>query len=129
MIVDSSALVSVLLREAGHQAVLRKLRGAEIIFVGAPTAVETAIVLSARLGRDARQMIAGLFDTMDAEIVDFSEQHYRTAVAAYLRFGKGRHPAALNFGDCLSYALAAVTGLPLLYAGNDFSRTDVHSAQ
>jgi ribonuclease VapC len=65
---------------------------------------------------------------MNAEIIDFSEDHYEAALSAFLRFGKGRHPASLNFGDCMSYALASVSGLPLLYAGTDFSRTDIQSA-
>jgi ribonuclease VapC len=65
---------------------------------------------------------------MNAEIVDFNEDHYEAALSAFLRFGKGRHPAGLNFGDCMSYALASVSGLPLLYAGTDFSRTDIPSA-
>jgi len=128
MIVDSSVLVSILLKEAGYQVLVEKLDRAEVLFVGAPTALESAIVLSRRLGRDARPMLAGLLYRMNAEIVDFTQQHYEAAVTAYLRFGKGRHAADLNFGDCMSYALASVSGLPLLYAGTDFSRTDIQSA-
>jgi len=128
MIVDSSVLVSILLKEAGYQVLVEKLDRAEVLFVGAPTALESAIVLSRRFGRDARPMLAGLLYRMNAEIVDFTQQHYEAAVAAYLRFGKGRHAADLNFGDCMSYALASVSGLPLLYAGTDFSRTDIQSA-
>ena len=128
MIVDSSVLVSILLKEAGYQVLVEKLDRAEVLFVGAPTALESAIVLSRRLGRDARPMLAGLLYRMNAEIVDFTQHHYEAAVTAYLRFGKGRHAADLNFGDCMSYALASVSGLPLLYAGTDFSRTDIQSA-
>jgi len=128
MIVDSSALVSILLMEAGYEALVEKLDRAEVLFVGAPTVLESAIVLSSRLRRDARPMVAGLFFRMNAEIIDFNQQHYEAALTSYLRFGKGRHPASLNFGDCMSYAMASVSGLPLLYAGTDFSRTDVQSA-
>jgi ribonuclease VapC len=128
MIVDSSALVSILLEEAGYEMLVEKLDRAQVLFVGAPTALESAIVLSRRLGYDARPMISGLLYRMNAEIVDFNQQHYEAAVAAYLRFGKGRHAAGLNFGDCMSYAMASVSGLPLLYAGTDFSRTDIQSA-
>lgn len=128
MIVDASALVSILLKEAGHEAIIGKLNRAETVFVAAPTVLEAAIVLSARLDRDARPMLRGLLNRMGAEVLDFTQQHYETAVAAYLRFGKGRHPAALNFGDCMSYALAAEAGLPLLYTGDDFSLTDIQSA-
>jgi len=63
-----------------------------------------------------------------AEIVPFTEEHYDVAVSAFLRYGKGRHPAALNFGDCVSYALARASGLPLLYTGTDFSKTDITPA-
>jgi ribonuclease VapC len=128
MIVDSSVLVSILLKESGYEALIEKLKGADVLFVAAPTAAESAIVLSSRLGRDARPLLAGLLYRMTAEIVDFNQEHYDAAVSAYLRFGKGRHAAGLNFGDCVCYALAAVSGLPLLYTGTDFSRTDIQSA-
>jgi ribonuclease VapC len=128
MIVDSSVLVSILLKEAGYEALVEKLKESDVVFVAAPTAVESAIVLSNRLGYDARPLLAGLLYRMTAEIVDFNQEHYDAAVSAYLRFGKGRHPAGLNFGDCMCYALAAVSGLPLLYTGTDFSRTDIQSA-
>src|SRR5581483_12245341 len=114
MIVDSSALVSILLEEAGYETLVDKLNQADPILVSAPVALEAAIVLSKRLAIDARPILAGLLSRLRAEIVDFTQQHYETALLAYLRFGKGRHPAALNFGDCMSYALASETGLPLL---------------
>jgi ribonuclease VapC len=128
MVVDSSALISILLEERGHQALLERAARAEVIFVGAPTLLEAAMVLSTRFRRDARPMLSGFLRRMNAEIIDFSEDHYEAAFSAFLRFGKGRHPAALNFGDCMSYALASVSGLPLLYTGADFSQTDIQSA-
>jgi ribonuclease VapC len=128
MIIDSSALVCILLEEAGYETLINKLDQVDPILVSAPIAVEAAIVISRRLGRDARPMLAGLLRYLNAEIVDFTQQHYEAAVAAFLRFGKGRHPAALNFGDCMSYALASESGLPLLYTGSDFSQTDIQSA-
>lgn len=128
MIVDSSVLVSILLKEAGYEALVEKLKGAPVLFVAAPTAVESAMVVSRRLACDARPLLAGLLYRMNAEIVDFNQEHYDAAVSAYLRFGKGRHAAGLNFGDCMCYALAAVSGLPLFYTGADFSRTDIQSA-
>jgi ribonuclease VapC len=73
-------------------------------------------------------MITALLRKLNAEIVDFNEYHYEAAASAFLRFGKGRHPAGLNFGDCMSYALSAVTGLPLLCTGDDFARTDIQCA-
>ena len=128
MILDTSALVSLLLREPGHEALLQKINSAEAVFVGTPTALEVALVVSSRLRRDARSLIAGLLHDMDAEVVDFNQRHYEIAVSGFLRFGKGRHPAGLNYGDCMTYALAVATGLPVLCTGKDFPRTDVTCA-
>jgi ribonuclease VapC len=80
------------------------------------------------LKRDARPALRDLARELNIEIVDFEETHYRAAVAAFLRFGKGRHRAALNFADCMAYALAKVSGLWLLYCGTDFSPTNIQSA-
>jgi ribonuclease VapC len=73
-------------------------------------------------------LISAFLHRLEIEIVEFNEYHYEVALAAFLRFGKGRHPAALNFGDCMSYALSAVSGLPLLCTGHDFARTDIQCA-
>ena len=128
MILDSSALVSIVLKEAGYESLAQKAHLARSIFVSAPTALETAMVLSGRTGEDARPLIAALLRRLGAEIVDFNEHHYEAAISAFLRFGKGRHPAGLNFGDCIAYALSALTGLPLLFTGEDFKQTDVQCA-
>lgn len=128
MILDSSALVSILLKEDGCESLLQKAAMAELVFVGAPTAVEAAIVLSRRIGQDARPLLASLLHQLNAEVVEFNQQHYEAAVTAYLRFGKGTHPAGLNFGDCMTYALAALSGLPLLCTGNDFALTGIQRA-
>jgi len=128
VILDASALVSIILKEEEHESLLQRAERAEITFVGTPTAMEAAMVLSARLRCDARPLIAGLLYRLRTEFVDFNQTHYEAAVSAFLRFGKGRHPAALNFGDCMSYATSRMSGMPLLYSGKDFSRTDVRSA-
>jgi ribonuclease VapC len=128
MVVDSSALVSILLEEPEHQRLFDKAANAELSIVGAPVALETVMVLSGRSDKDPRSLLASLLRTMAAEIVPFTEEHYDAAVSAFLRYGKGRHPAALNFGDCMSYAFARVSGLPLLYTGGDFSKTDITAA-
>jgi ribonuclease VapC len=128
MVVDSSALVAILREEPGHEPFLQKALSADRTLVGATVAFETAMVLSARWRRDARSTLHGLLRTIGAEIVPFTEEHHETAVSAFLRYGKGRHPAGLNFGDCMSYAFARVSGLPLLYTGNDFSKTDITAA-
>lgn len=128
MILDASALVSMVLKEDGYQSIVQKAQLSDSVFVGAPTALETAMVLSGRIRDDARPLIAALLRKLNAEIVDFNEHHYEAAASAFLRFGKGRHPAGLNLGDCMSYALSALTGLPLLCTGDDFARTDIQCA-
>jgi ribonuclease VapC len=128
MVVDSSALVAILREEPGHERLLQKALGADRIVVGASVAFETAMVLSGRWHRDARSTLNGLLRNINAEIVSFDEGHYEAAVSAFLRYGKGRDPAGLNFGDCMSYAFARVSGLPLLYTGDDFSKTDIQAA-
>ena len=128
MIVDSSALVAMALGEAGHDLLIDKLSAATQAGIGAPTLVETAIVLSARLRRDARGAVARMLQELGIEVVPFTDAHYGIAVEAWLRFGKGRHPAALNFGDCLTYAVAKITMRPLLCTGDDFTKTDLELA-
>jgi ribonuclease VapC len=89
--------------------------------------IEATIVVDARQGADAVRDLEFLVDAT-VEIVPVDVEHARAAAAAWRRFGKGRHPAALNFGDCFSYALARLAGVPLLYKGDDFSQTDVAAA-
>jgi len=125
MIVDTSAIVAIVLREPGSQAVLDCLEGADSLAVGAPTLTESALVLSARLGRDARPRLARLLQEYEITIVPFAAAHWDEATEAFLRFGKGRHPAALNFGDCMTYAVAKLADQPLLCLGRDFVHTDL----
>lgn len=128
MVLDSSAIVAIILKEPGFDALLDKLENAEFVFVGAPTLLETAIVLHARIPRAAQLSLAGFVRRSGAEILPFTEDHVAAALAAFLKFGKGRHRAALNFGDCMSYACASIAQMPLLYAGEDFARTDIGAA-
>ncbi len=128
MIVDTSAIVAIFFRESGYEEVLQKLDRARAIAIGAPTLVECGIVLSARLERDARGMLSRFLAESNFFIIPFTDVHYGTAVTAWLKFGKGRHPAALNFGDCLTYAIAKLAGEPLLCVGSDFSQTDLELA-
>jgi len=125
MILDTSAIVAILLKEPEHQRLLDLLADDPRPAVGAATLTETAIVLSARLGEDARGLLARFLQEGGISMVQFGESHYTAAVDAWLRFGKGRHPAALNFGDCLSYATAQLAGEPLLFVGADFGKTDL----
>jgi len=125
MILDSSAVIAILMQEPQFEGLLEKLRADPTPAIGAPTAVECSLVLSSRLGTDARGILARFFSESGITIIPFQEGHYSIAVQAWLQFGKGRHPAGLNFGDCLSYAVARMTGSPLLCIGSDFSRTDL----
>ena len=126
MILDSSAVVAIALREPAWErlvaAVAAEPRG---VGIGAPTLVETTIVLSARLGRDARGLVGRLLLEGDIAVVPFTDVHFGTATEAWLRYGRGRHPAGLNFGDCLAYATARLADEPLLFTGDDFARTGV----
>ena len=128
MILDSSAIVAISLREPEFEMLLQKIADAPAVTVGAPTLAEAATVLSARLGQDARGLLARFLQEGSIATVAFNEAHFGIAVEAWLRFGKGRHPAALNFGDCLSYAAATVAGDSLLCVGEHFSRTDLSLA-
>ena len=128
MILDSSAIVGIVLREPGFESLVSKVAQAETLAVGAPTLTEAGIVLTARLGKDARGLLQGLLREWDAATVAFGEEHWREAVTAYDRFGRGRHQAQLNFGDCMAYAVAKLAGEALLCTGGDFPKTDLELA-
>ncbi|NOZ49713.1 MAG: type II toxin-antitoxin system VapC family toxin [Chloroflexi bacterium] len=125
MILDSSAIVAIFFQERGYEELLQKLVAAEEVGIGAPTFVESGIVLSARLNQDARGLLARFVEEGNVVIVPFSDVHMSIAVGAWLKYGKGRHPARLNFGDCMSYAVAKLARMPLLCVGYDFPQTDV----
>jgi len=125
VIVDSSALLAVLLREPGWDTVLGKVASARAVGVGAPTLAEAGLVVTARLGRDGRGLLTRFVHEAGITVVPFGEEHARAAIEAFSRFGKGRHPAALNFGDCLTYAVTLLSRRRLLCVGGDFSKTDL----
>jgi ribonuclease VapC len=125
VIVDASAILAVIFREPGYERLVTTLAAAELAAVGTPTLTEAGIVLEARLEASAHGVLERILDEFGIEEVRFGEVHWREAVDAFRRFGKGRHPAGLNFGDCLTYAVARLTGEPLLCVGDDFPRTDL----
>jgi ribonuclease VapC len=86
------------------------------------------MVLTARLGQDARPLLFAFLRRLEAEVVAFNEEHVDAATTAFLRFERGRHPAGLNFGDCMAYAVASVAGMPLAFTGDDLARTDIARA-
>lgn len=128
MIVDSSAILAIVFREPGHERLLDRLKDAPAAAVGAPTLSETGIVLHARLGTASYGMLERFLDEFGIQEIPFGEIHWREAVDAFRRFGRGHHPASLNFGDCLTYAAARLSGEPLLFVGDDFPRTDIVAA-
>ena len=124
MILDSSAVVAIMLREPGWDELLDRMRAAPRIGIGAPTLLEAGIVVSARVADDARGRLARLLLESGIVILPVTDAHFGVAMDAWLRYGRGRHRAALNFGDCLAYATAVVAGEPLLCVGDDFPQTD-----
>ncbi len=126
--VDSSALVAIVLGEPDAESLLDAIR-AESAVVSAATILEASIVVEARQGPDATRDLDLLVSGAIDEVVDFDAAHAAAALVAWRRFGKGRHPAGLNFGDCLSYATAQLRGVPLLFIGEDFIKTDIPVAR
>jgi ribonuclease VapC len=128
MVIDSSALIAVLRREPEEQEFLNAIKLASSRLLSASTRVETGIVALALAGEVGLEQVDALLETLRVETVPLSADHARLAIDAFRHFGKGRHPAGLNFGDCFSYALAKATGEPLLFKGDDFAQTDIKRA-
>jgi ribonuclease VapC len=127
-VLDSSAVVSLLRGEEGHRRLHATLEGAAVLAIGAPTLVETGMVADSRFGASGRALVTQFLDYWSVEVTPFDSRHWRAAFDAFRRYGKGRHPAALNYGDCMTYATARVAELPLLFVGEDFSQTDLTPA-
>ena len=127
MVLDTSTIVALVLKEPGHERLAVQIDQAREVLVGAPSVVEAAMVLSSRMRQDARPVLQVLLRQVRAQVVPFDDDHVWAATAAFLRFGRGRHAAALNFGDCMSYAVASIAGQPLLYTGDVFSKSDIPS--
>ena len=127
VVVDTSALMAILLLEPDANAYKDCLSDATDAYLSAATLTELGIVCMARGSIGLRKMRL-LLDEQNIEVLPHSCECADLSVDAYARFGKGRHPAALNFGDCCSYALAKSLDLPLLFKGDDFAQTDIRSA-
>jgi ribonuclease VapC len=125
LILDTSAVVAVVRDEPPRPGLERSLVAAPWRGVGAPTLTETAIVLAGRHAMRANATLADFLEAYEVQVLSFSDAHWRAALRAFERYGKGRHPARLNMGDCFSYATASVAGEPLLCIGDDFPRTDL----
>jgi ribonuclease VapC len=124
-VIDTSAVVAVLLAAPGSDALVRHLDEPGPRLMSAATRVELGIVMEARLGRAGTDAVDRLLQDADVEVVPFDIDAADRALSAWRRFGKGRHRAALNLGDCYTYALADQTGFPVLCTGDDFASTDL----
>ena len=128
VVADTSALIAVAAKELGYLEIYHAMETGGPILISAATLLELQIVAMGK-GPDVRQRVQELLAELSIVIVPFDESQAELAAAAYERYGKGRgHPAQLNFGDTFAYALASSRGLPLLYKGEDFARTDIATA-
>lgn len=129
MVLDSSALVAILLGEPEADTLVRVVAESGTRLVGAPTWVETSAVMLAKKGPGGEVALDALIERLGVHIVPLTLDGARLARLAYARFGKGvGDPGVLNYGDCLAYGVAMAERQPLLYKGDDFSHTDVEPA-
>jgi ribonuclease VapC len=131
MIVDSSVVIAILLEEENADELSRRLRRADVLRMSSASFLEAGIVLDQRAGLqhdDPADKLSELLRSARIELVPFTEDHAQIARIAYRRYGRRHHQAQLNFGDCISYALAKSLDEPLLFKGTDFSLTDIRVA-
>jgi len=125
VVIDSSALIAILLGEPEAEALARAIVRDPVRLISTFSALETGIVIEVRKGEAGGREFDLLLHRARIEIVPMNVEQYEIAREAWRIYGKGRHPAGLNIGDCCSYALAKYSGEPLLFKGEDFSKTDV----
>ncbi len=129
IVVDTSALIAIVFAEPEREEFLAIVQRHERALISTPTVVETRLVVHGRRGQRAVVLLDDMLRLPPFEMVAPTEAEALAAYSAFVAFGKGSgHPAALNYGDLFSYALAKVRGLPLLFKGNDFAQTDIESA-
>jgi ribonuclease VapC len=128
MVVDTSALVAILFREPDAGRFEDAVPAAPLCLISAATRVELAFVVEGRKGDAGRVDLERYLELGGFEIAALTPQHAEIAIDAFRRFGKGRHRAGLNIGDCFAYALAKASFCPLLFKGDDFGHTDIASA-
>jgi ribonuclease VapC len=128
MIIDTSALVAILYREPEAEAFVKLVHAAETSRISVANYVELSMVIEHQLGPEGMRQAEAFFRRAGIIIEPVSVEHGDLARQAFLDFGKGRHHAGLNFGDCFAYALAKASGEPLLFKGDDFSQTDIQAA-
>lgn len=125
MVIDTSAILAILLQEPEAERFIRAITAAQTRLLSAASLLEAGMLAQYRSGDSGNRDLDQLLITLRIEIATVTEQQAAIAREAHRRFGKGLHPASLNYGDCFAYALARESGEPLLFKGDDFSRTDV----
>lgn len=125
MIIDTSAIYAILLQESDADRFARAIQADPVRWISAATLVEAGVVALRLDGARGAMELDRFMTDSGIEVLPVTAEHARIARDGFLRFGKGRHPAALNYGDCFSHALAIASQQPLLFKGDDFSRTDV----
>jgi len=128
MIIDTSSSMAIIFNESGWMLYEQAILATDKRLISAATLLEAMIVIEGRLGLRGGKDLDGFLARMSIETKEVTKEQAIIARAAWRPFGKGNHPARLNYGDCFSYALAKDTGLPLLYKGNDFAKTDIRNA-
>jgi len=128
LVVDTSAVVCIAIGEIDAEKYVAALSIADTKLLPAPAYLECAMVLSGRLGTASTARLADVLSNAGVTIEPFTPEMAELAINAFHIYGKGRHKASLNFGDCFVYGVAKALNLPLLYKGNDFARTDIASA-
>lgn len=129
MVVDTSAAMAILQEEAEAGAFLSLMEKDPVRLISAVSIPEAGILTQSRKGDDGAALLDGFVREAELEIRPFDSEQAVLARRTYRQFGKGRHPACLNFGDCAVYALALVSGEPLLFKGSNFSKTDIQAAE
>ena len=129
MIIDTSALVAILYREPEAEEFVRLVHDADVCRLSVASHIELAIVVESQLGPEGARQAEAFIRRAGIVLEPVTLQQDELARQAFIDFGKGRHPAGLNFGDCFAYALAKATGEPLLFKGADFGRTDIVPAR
>jgi ribonuclease VapC len=125
MVIDTSALLAILQNEPERRAFNEAIEAADTRAMSMANFVETSIVLESRYGAEGVRDLDLFIERASIELVDVTLPQGHAARRAFARYGKGRHPAGLNFGDCFAYALATERSEPLLFKGEDFEKTDV----
>ncbi|SON58507.1 putative ribonuclease VapC30 (plasmid) [Hartmannibacter diazotrophicus] len=127
MVIDTSAIVAIFFNEPDAMTYRERIAADPIRLISAATLLEASMVIEGRFGEAGGAEFDLWLHKAEVEVVAVNHEHADQARRAWRRYGKGRHPASLNYGDCFSYALSSLSGEPLLFKGNDFKQTDIQA--